>query len=123
MKRLTKDAGHVPWDRRAREVHDHVRAVTSWPGAQTAWQPRVRHEPLPVTLLRTQVLDEGPSEEGAPAPANRPGTVLAAAAEGIDVQCGQGVLRILEIQPTGGRAMKVKDFLNARRVVAGDRFT
>jgi methionyl-tRNA formyltransferase len=69
------------------------------------------------------VLDEGPCEEGAPAPPNRPGTVLAVSAEGIDVQCGQGVLRILEIQPTGGRAMKVKDFLNARRVVVGDRFT
>jgi methionyl-tRNA formyltransferase len=123
VRRLTKEDGHVPWAKRAREVHDHVRAVTSWPGAQSAWQPKVRHEPLPVTLLRTQVVDEGPAAPDAPAPAERPGTVLAVSPEGIDVRCGQGVLRILDLQPTGGRAMKARDFLNARRVVPGDRFT
>jgi methionyl-tRNA formyltransferase len=48
--------------------------------------------------------------------------VLAAGPEGIDVACGEGVLRLLALQPAGGRSMQVKDFLNGRRVVAGDRF-
>ena len=47
---------------------------------------------------------------------------VAVAREGIDVACAEGVLRILSVHPTGGRAMAVKDFLNARRVVVGDAF-
>jgi methionyl-tRNA formyltransferase len=48
--------------------------------------------------------------------------VLSAGVEGIDVACGQGVLRVRKVRPSGGRVMAVRDFLNARRVVAGDRF-
>jgi methionyl-tRNA formyltransferase len=123
-KRLAKDAGKVSWAASALQVKNHVRSVTSWPGAQTAWQPRVKHEPLPLLLVETQVLDPGtPRPEGSePSPdVPSPGTVLAVGAEGIDVQCGQGVLRVLRVRPSGGRAMAVKDFLNARRVMAGDR--
>jgi methionyl-tRNA formyltransferase len=121
--RLTKEDGTVPWALPARAVHDHVRAVTSWPGAQTAWQPKVKHEPLPVVLVRARVLDEGPPAD-APVPedAPRPGTVLAASADGIDVACGRGAVRVLSLQPAGGRAMSARDFLNGRRVVPGDRF-
>jgi methionyl-tRNA formyltransferase len=119
VPRLAKEDGQVPWERPAREVVNHVRAMTSWPGAQTAWQPKVKHEPLAVTLLRTTVL----REDGLPAePTPAPGTVLAAGPEGIDVACGAGVLRILRLHPAGGRALDAREFLNARRVVPGDRF-
>jgi methionyl-tRNA formyltransferase len=120
VPRLRKDDGQVPWSRPARAVRDHVRAMTSWPGAQTSWQPKVKHEPLPVVLLRTEVLEDAAGEGAAEV---APGTVLAATREGIDVRCGEGVLRVLRLKPAGGRPMEVKDFLNARRVVAGDRFT
>jgi len=123
-RRLSKDAGQVPWALSAAEVKNHVRSVTSWPGAQTAWQPKVKHEPFPLLLVRTQVLDPGPPADAELSEAERrpPGEVLAVSAEGIDVACGRGVLRVLRVRPSGGRAMDVKDFLNARRVVAGDRF-
>ncbi len=123
-KRLSKDAGQVPWELSALEVKNHVRSVTSWPGAQTAWQPKVKHDPFPLLLVETQVFEPGePRPEGEPPPpdAPKPGTVLASGGEAIDVACGQGVLRVLRVRPSGGRAMSVKDFLNARRVVAGDR--
>ena len=122
--RLAKDAGKVSWAASALQVKNHVRSVTSWPGAQTAWQPRVKHEPLPLLLVETQVLDPGTPRPDGPEPSPdvpSPGTVLAVGAEGIDVQCGQGVLRVLRVRPSGGRAMAVKDCLNARRVMAGDR--
>jgi len=38
------------------------------------------------------------------------------------VATGQGVLRILEVQPPGGRRMSVKEFLAGRKVAAGERF-
>jgi methionyl-tRNA formyltransferase len=130
VKRLTKEDGRVPWASPAIAVKNHVRAVTSWPGAQTAWQPKVKHDPFPVVLLETAVVGEGdtrataPAGNGDPTPAEHatPGTVLHVSEEGIDVACGEGVLRIVRLRPAGGRPMAVRDFLNARRVVAGDRF-
>ena len=118
--RVTKEDGRVRWDVPATDVHNHIRSVTSWPGAQTAWQPRVKHEPTPLLVLATIVVppDEAPTiEEGA-----RPGTVLAVNKSGIDVLCEPGIIRILRVRPQGKRAMAVKDFLNARPVRAGDRF-
>lgn len=35
-------------------------------------------------------------------------------ADGIDVACGEGVLRITQIQREGGRRMQVAAWLNAR---------
>ena len=49
-------------------------------------------------------------------------TVLAVSAEGIDVACGEGAVRVERLRPAGKRDMTVRDFLNGRRVVAGDRF-
>ena len=126
VRRLLKADGVIDWAQPATVVRNHVRAMTSWPGAQTAWQPKVKHEPLALLVLETEVLPvgEAPSTPGEEASAESlaPGTVLAAEAGGIDVACGDGVLRVLRVRPAGGRAMAVKDFLNARRVVAGDRF-
>jgi methionyl-tRNA formyltransferase len=159
VHRLKKADGVIDWSQPAVVVRNHIRAMTSWPGAQTAWQPKVKHAPLPLIVLRSELpgavveAEEAGAEHLAPAdvapadvaPADvaelrepavaapgagadgapvehAPGTVLRADADGIDVACGEGVLRILRVRPAGGRAMAVKDFLNARRVVAGDRF-
>lgn len=43
------------------------------------------------------------------------GQVLAAGRDGIDIACGQGVLRVRVLQREGGRAITAADFLNARQ--------
>ena len=125
--RLTKQDGVIDWNQPALSVRNQIRSVQSWPGAQSAWQPKVKHDPLPVLLLTTRVL---PPEEAPTAPVDEegnptevvPGTVLAVEKAGIDVACAEGVLRVERLRPSGGREMAVKDFLNSRRVVPGDRF-
>jgi len=117
--RLRKEDGIVDWKQPAETVRNQIRSVTTWPGARTAWQPRVRHAPLPVILLATQVVEGWTPSEGMPP---SPGEVLEAGREGIVVACGTGALRVLTLRPAAGRAMSVADFLNARRIVAGDRF-
>jgi methionyl-tRNA formyltransferase len=121
VPRMTKEDGVVRFERPALEVKNHVRAMTSWPGARTAWQPRVKHDPLPLLLVRTEVLDADATPADPQGEPLAPGTVLAAGPAGIDVVCAPGVLRILVLHPAGGRAMDARTFLNGHRIVAGDR--
>lgn len=114
--RLCKEDGVIDWRQPAARVHDQIRSVTSWPGAQTAWQPKVRHAALALLVLQSEVAAVVPPG------GTTPGVVLEAGPEGIVVACGEGAVRVLQVRPAGGRALAVRDFLNARRVVAGDRF-
>ena len=46
--------------------------------------------------------------------------MLYAAAEGILVQTGDGILRITELQPESKKRMRAADFLNGTRLTAGE---
>jgi len=52
-----------------------------------------------------------------------PGTILEAAGDAIRVATGDGVLRILELQPEGKRAMTAREFLAGRPIAAGTQLT
>ena len=58
-----------------------------------------------------------------PAAAGTPGTVLAAGPDGIVVACGEGALRLVELQRPGGRRLPAADVLRGRPIVAGAQFT
>ncbi len=47
------------------------------------------------------------------------GTVLAAGADGIDIACGDGVLRVTQLQKPGGKRLSTADFLRGERVLVG----
>jgi methionyl-tRNA formyltransferase len=117
VPRLSKEDGVVAFDRPAPRVRDHVRAMTPWPGATTRWLSPTGREPLPLVLHRASVV-----EGKEPPPGTAPGTVIEATREGIDVACAPGVVRVERLQVPGGKPMSVREFLNGRPVVAGDRF-
>ena len=51
------------------------------------------------------------------------GTVLAASSkEGLIVKCGEGAVKITELQPAGGKRMSARDFCNGRKLEKGQRF-
>lgn len=98
-RKITKDDGRVDWSSGAPAVARRLRAFTPWPGAFTR---------LPSTpqsrLLKIH----------AAVPIDRPGTpgrVEAADATGIVVGCGEGALRITELQVEGGRRVTAAQFL------------
>ena len=66
--------------------------------------------------LRRQGLRADPIAEVSAAAA---GTVVSAGKEGIDVACGQGVLRLREVQPASGKRMSAAAFAAGHGVVAG----
>jgi methionyl-tRNA formyltransferase len=55
--------------------------------------------------------------------AGRPGEVLAAGDDGITVACGQGALRLTELQRAGGRRLPAARFLQGESPLAGRVFT
>ncbi|MDP1652871.1 MAG: methionyl-tRNA formyltransferase, partial [Rhodocyclaceae bacterium] len=55
--------------------------------------------------------------------AGAPGTVLAVAADGIVVACGEGALRLTELQKSGGKRLPAADFLRGFSLKPGQRLT
>lgn len=96
---LTKTMSPMDWTRSARDLHNQVRGLLPWPVASTdALTGDV------IRIYRTQVIEDHTQAV--------PGTVLAAGKQGIDVACGGGgVLRILELQATGGKRMTAGAYL------------
>jgi methionyl-tRNA formyltransferase len=102
--KLDKQEALIDWSRPALEIGRQVRAFNPWPVAQCDFQGRV------MRIWRACPFDRALPEEV------QPGAVLDADKAGIDVATGDGVLRILELQMPGKRAMTAADFLNAHRV-------
>src|SRR5215470_18651581 len=103
--KIAKDETRIAWERPWQEVHNHVRGLSPVPGA---WF-EIAGEGLRVKALRTT------KGEGAGAP----GTVLD---DELTVACGEGAVRILELQRAGRQAMKAHEFLRGTTVAAGTRF-
>lgn len=102
----------IDWTREAQAIDRQVRAFDPVPGAHATFAGE------PVKLWRAQ--PAGRPREG------EPGEVLAAGAEGIVVACragrGDSALRLMEVQPAGGRRMSAAAFAAGRGIVAGSRF-
>jgi methionyl-tRNA formyltransferase len=103
-RKLDKAEARIDWSRSAAEVDRQVRAFNSWPVAQCDYQGQV------MRLWQSRPLQEAVPDS------SEPGQVLAGGKSGIDVATGEGVLRILNLQMPGKRAMSAADFLNAHSV-------
>ena len=106
--RLTKDDSRIDWSESAAAIHNRIRGLHPWPHAAAFINGRR------VILLRSSI-DAGDVRE--------PGTVLEAHGDRLTVATGNGVLRLIALQPEGKRPMAVRDFLAGRPLSPGDRFT
>ena len=99
--KITKEEARIDWNKPALELERLVRAFYPWPIAYTLFQDETLriHSALALPQL---------------SPA-KPGTIVAAEAEGLDVATGKGLLRLRRIQAPGGRVLAIADFLNARQ--------
>ncbi len=99
--KLDKAEARLDWSQDAVALARRVRAFNPWPVAEA-------------TLAGERVRIHGAVAIDA-AHGKAPGTVLAAARDGIDIACGQGALRLRVVQREGGKAITAADYLNARR--------
>jgi methionyl-tRNA formyltransferase len=98
--KLDKNETRVDWTRPWKHVHDHCRGLSPFPGAWCELNgARMR-------VLRTT------KGEGS----GTPGTVLD---DKLTIACGDGALRIVELQLAGKKAMRAEDFLRGTPLPAG----
>jgi methionyl-tRNA formyltransferase len=103
--KVDKGETRIDWTRPWHEVHNHIRGLSPFPGA---WFEIAEGKPVRVKVLHS-TRGEG---------AGPPGTLLD---DRLTVACGEGAVRILELQRAGARAMKAEDFLRGTPLAAGTR--
>ena len=104
--KITREDGRIDWSLPAQKIWNRLRAFTPWPGGFTFLPGQGKSQLL--KIWRAEVV------EGAGAA----GKVLAADKSGIVVACGQGALRILELQREGGKRLTAEQFLAGQHGVA-----
>ena len=99
--KLDKAEARLDWTQSAAVLARKVRAFNPWPiaEAQLAGERLRIHGAVAVDQAHDAA----------------PGTLLSAGRQGLDVACGQGVLRLRVVQREGGKAITAADYLNARR--------
>jgi methionyl-tRNA formyltransferase len=95
-KKILKSETRIDWSKPAREVHNHIRGLSPDPGAW--FEADLGKGPERVKALRS-VLAEG---RGAPA---------AVIDENLGVACGDGAVRLTEVQRAGSRPVTAAEFL------------
>ena len=108
--KLFRDDARIVWDRPARRVHDHVRALSPAPGAWTVW-PTGAGETLKV--LRTRVAAEA-GVLGAPGEVVEAGPRLV-------VACAEGAVEVVEAQREGKKRLTATEMLRGVAPAVGDR--
>ena len=101
---LSREMGTADFTVSAREVKGRINGLNPWPCVSVPFgEGRLK-------LLRAAVTDG----KGAP------GEVLASDAKsGLILACGEGAVRILELQAPGGKKMKAEDYLRGHGIPVG----
>jgi methionyl-tRNA formyltransferase len=98
--KIDKAETRIDWSKPWRAVHDHIHGLSPFPGA---W--------CELSGDRVKVLRSTKGEGDGTA-----GTVLD---DNLTIACGNGAIRIVELQKAGGRPMKTEEFLRGTPVRPG----
>lgn len=109
--KIKKEDGLVDWTQPARQIQNHLRAFTPWPGLFTFLATDAGPRMLRIWLAEVK---SQPAAKDAVA-----GTVTAADNNGIVVATGEGALIVCELQMEGSRRMSIAEFLRGRRLQVG----
>jgi methionyl-tRNA formyltransferase len=94
--KITRAEAQLDWAQSAAVLERKLHAFNPFPGAVATLAGE------PVKLWRGEAMKAG----------GRPGQILAADGDGIVVACGEGALRLTELQKPGGRRLASADFLH-----------
>ena len=101
-EKISKDETRIGWSNPAKAVHDHIRGLSPFPGA---WFELAGTR---IKVLRS-TLAQGSGVSGT------------ALDDQLTIACGEGAVRLLELQRAGKQAMQAEDFLRGTAVERGAR--
>ncbi len=101
--KIFKEHCLIDWAAPAKRVHDLVRGMSPYPAAYTMVERN--GEPHQLKIYRTVLVDG----HGDPA-----GTISSDGRSYLEVSCGNGAVRLLEMQLPGKKRMGVNEFLNGQ---------
>jgi methionyl-tRNA formyltransferase len=107
--KIANDETRIDWARPWQEVHNHIRGLSPFPGAWFELEGEGRN----ATAVRVKVLRSTRGEGF-----GIPGTVID---NELTVACGDGSVRIVELQRAGRQAMAAGEFLRGSPVSVGTR--
>lgn len=106
--RLGKESALISWENTAWSIHNQIRAMNPWPGAQSIYRGD--------RLLVWRSLPE--DRKNCP---KKPGAFLGVSDSGIAIQCGERtVLNLLELQAPGKKRVTGREFANGMRLRSGE---
>ena len=105
--KIDKAEAWLDWTQPSHVLARRVRAFDPFPGASTSLHG------TPIKVWRATAV----SAQSAAAP----GTVTDAGAEGVTIACGDGALRVTELQRPGGKRLGAREFLAGFPLRAGER--
>ncbi|MEO8000237.1 MAG: methionyl-tRNA formyltransferase [Arenimonas sp.] len=101
--KLDKHEAKLDWSVSSQALANKIRAFNPWPVCEAQVNnERLRiHHAISIPLTHKQI----------------PGTILMANQHALDIACGEGALRLLQVQREGGRMISIADYLNAHPVL------
>lgn len=106
--KIDKAESQVQWESAARSIEQRIRAFDPFPGVHTLWDGQT------IKLWQAHVIAGNPSAKA------RPGEVLQADENGIQIVTGKDILVVTTLQRPGGKRQNVREFLQAAPIQAGD---
>lgn len=106
-RKIEKSEAALDWRLPASTLDRRIRAFNPVPGMVATLRD------TPIKLWRAIVINGNA----------KPGTILAVAPEGIDVACGEGALRLIELQKPGSKHLSAAEYLRGHAITPGDTFT
>ncbi|MBL4646135.1 MAG: methionyl-tRNA formyltransferase [Rhizobiales bacterium] len=100
--KISKYETRIKWSRAAKDVHNHIRGISPWPGAWCEFQINGNKERLKV--LRSRQMEGG---EGIP------GEIID---NQLTIACGSGAVRLEQVQRAGKKPMSAEEFLRGTSI-------
>jgi methionyl-tRNA formyltransferase len=103
-EKIDKTETRIDWGKPAAQVHNHIRGLSPFPGAW--FEMPGEKGPVRIKVLRSTRAQGG----------GAPGTLLD---DNLAVACGDGAIRIVELQRAGKQPMKADEFLRGTKICTG----
>ncbi len=107
-KKITKSDELITWSCSGLSIYNKIRALSPVPGAYTYFRQKF------LKIFKTELATFNSSYH--------PGTVFNIAKDCFYVSCGEGSIKVLDLQIEGGKKMSAKDFINGFKIHEGEMF-